>query len=62
LPTHFQAVAMAYRASAVTNIGLSPHKVLFGRPMRLATDWTLMASNPSIPSVQHYAREVDLKL
>jgi hypothetical protein len=53
---------MAYRASAATNIGLSPDEVLFGRPMRLAIDWTLMAGDPSIPGVQEYAREIGPKL
>jgi hypothetical protein len=61
-PTHLQAVALAYRASTTTNTGLSPHEVLFGRPMRLAIDWTLMAGDPTIPSVQHYAREIGPKL
>jgi hypothetical protein len=40
---HLQAVAMAYRASATTNTGISPHEVMVGRPMRLATDWSLSA-------------------
>jgi hypothetical protein len=61
-PTHLQAVALAYRASTATNTGLSPHEVLFGRPMRLAIDWSLMAGDPTIPSVQHYAREIGPKL
>jgi hypothetical protein len=61
-PTHLQAVALAYRASTATNTGLSPHEVLFGRPMRLAIDWSLMAGDPTIPSVQHYAREMGPKL
>jgi hypothetical protein len=61
-PTHLQAVALAYRASTATNTGLSPHEVLFGRPMRLAIDWTLMAGDPTTPSVQHYAREIVPKL
>jgi hypothetical protein len=30
--------------------------------MRLAIDWTLMAGDPTIPSVQHYAREIGPKL
>ena len=59
---HLQAVAMAYRASATTNTGISPYEVIFGRPMRLAIDWSLAAMDDSTPSAVQYAREIGPKL
>jgi hypothetical protein len=53
---------MAYRASETTNTGISPHEVMFRRPMRLATDWSLSAPGPVTPSAVQYAREIGPKL
>jgi hypothetical protein len=43
-----QAIAMAYRAAATTNTGLSPYEVLFGKPMPLSIDWAVLAKEPLI--------------
>jgi hypothetical protein len=53
---------MAYRASATTNTGLSPYEVMFGRPMRLAIDWSLSTPELTTPSAVQYAREIGPKL
>jgi hypothetical protein len=53
---------MAYRASATTNTGISPYEVMFGRPMRLAIDWSLSMPELTTPSVVQYAREIGPKL
>src|SRR5664279_2491865 len=60
--SHLQAVAMAYRATATTNTGLSPHEVIFGRPMPLAIDWSLLAEEPTIPSIEAYMEDIRPKL
>ena len=59
---HLQAVAMAYRASATTNTGLSPYEVIFGRPMKLAIDWSMAAIEDTTPGAVQYAREIGPKL
>jgi hypothetical protein len=59
---HLQAVAMAYRASATTNTGISPYEVMFGRPMRLAIDWSISTPELTTPSAVQYAREIGPKL
>jgi transposase InsO family protein len=61
-PRHLQAIAMAYRAAATTNTGLSPYEVLFGKPMPLSIDWAVLAKEPLTASAEHYAREVGPKL
>jgi transposase InsO family protein len=40
---HLQAVSMAYRASDMTNLGLSQHEIICGQRMTLAVDWSLLA-------------------
>lgn len=60
--THLQAIAMAYRASATTNLGISPHEVLFGKPMTLAIDWGLIGSDEMISSAQAYSASIKPKL
>jgi hypothetical protein len=53
---------MAYRALATTNTGTSPYKVMLGRPMRLAIDWSLSAPEPTTPSAVQYAKKIGPKL
>jgi len=59
---HLQAVAMAYRASDTTNLGLSPHEVIFGQRMTLALDWSLLAEDNTAGSPQAYAAMIRPKL
>src|SRR5208282_4853539 len=47
---HLQAIAMAYRATATTNTGLSPHDVIFGTPMPVALDWGLLVEDSTTPA------------
>jgi transposase InsO family protein len=59
---HLQAVAMAYRATTTTNTGLSPHEVVFGRPMKMNIDWLLPTSETPVTNAEQYAREIAPKL
>jgi transposase InsO family protein len=58
---NLQAVAMGYRASATSNLGLSPFEIIFGRPMTLEVDWGLL-SEDSFSKPQEYAKEIAPKL
>jgi hypothetical protein len=56
---------MAYRATTTTNTGLSPHKIVFGRPMKMkidCIDWLLPTSETPVTSAEQYAREIAPKL
>jgi transposase InsO family protein len=59
---HLSAVAMAYRASATTSLGLSPHEVLFGRAFKFAIDHSLAISELVSSNPQVYAAEIKPKL
>jgi len=59
---HLQAIAMAYRATATTNTGLSPHQVIFGQPMPVALDWGLLVEDSTTPSAEAYMADIRPKL
>ena len=59
---HLSAVSMAYRATATSNLALSPHEVVFGRPMPMPIDHTLAAADPTVPSVDAFAEDIKVKL
>jgi transposase InsO family protein len=58
---HLQAIAKAYRATPTTKTSLSPHKIVFGRPMKIL-DGTLPAADTPVASAEQYAREIAPKL
>jgi len=49
---------MAYRATATTNTGLSPHDVIFGTPMPVALDWGLLVEDSTTPSANAYMADI----
>jgi hypothetical protein len=53
---------MAFRASAITNIGISPFDVIFAKPMSLPIDWSLMQDDPTTQSGDAYIEEIRPKL
>jgi transposase InsO family protein len=55
---HLQAIAMAYRATATTNTGLSPHDVILGTPMPVALDWGLLVEDSTTPSADAYMADI----
>ena len=59
---HLSAVAMAYRATATSNLVLSPHEIIYGRPFPLPIDHTLAAADPTVPSVEAFAEDIKVKL
>ena len=56
------AVAMSYRATATSNLTLSPYEILYGRPMSLPIDYSLLSDDPTVPSVESYAADIKVKL
>jgi hypothetical protein len=58
---HLQAVAMTYRASATTNLHLSPHHVVFRRNMEMAIDES-MTPEKTTNSAEAYYGEIRPKL
>jgi O-acetyl-ADP-ribose deacetylase (regulator of RNase III) len=59
---HLQAVAMAYRASATSSLGLSPYEIMFGRKMNLEIDWGLLAEEAQVSEPEAYAEIIKPKL
>lgn len=59
---HLQAIAMSYRGTATTSIGMSPHEVMYARPFRFAIDWSLMGPDTPGSTPQAYAAEIKPKL
>src|SRR5208282_423382 len=59
---HLQAIAMAYRATATTNTGLSPHDVIFGTPMPIALDWGILVEDSTTPSANAYMADIRPKI
>jgi transposase InsO family protein len=59
---HLQAVAMYYRYSPTTNLGLSPFEIIYGRTVIQNLDWDLVASEPSVLGPQQCAYEKRPKL
>ena len=59
---HVQAVALAYRAAACTNTGLSPHEVVFGSPMPLAIDYSLLDGETISTNLADHAAIIRPKL
>ena len=59
---HLQAVAMSYRGSATSSVGLSPHEIVFGRPFHMAIDYSLATPEVMSTNPQTYATEVKTKL
>jgi O-acetyl-ADP-ribose deacetylase (regulator of RNase III) len=57
---HLQSVALAYRASATSNTHLSPHEVVFGRPMQLPIDYSLHTGNDN--AIHNYMSDIRTKL
>jgi O-acetyl-ADP-ribose deacetylase (regulator of RNase III) len=57
-----QAIATAYRVTPTTNTNLSPHEVVFGRPMKFIVDWTLPTADTPVTSAEQYAQEIAPKL
>ena len=55
---HLQAVAMSYRSSATSSVGLSPHEIIFGRPFRMAIDYSLATPEVMSTNPQAYAPNV----
>jgi transposase InsO family protein len=60
--SHLQAIAMSHRVSATTNLQLSPFEVLYGRPMIMFCNASLLAENDDSPSLTAYRKEVAPKL
>ena len=60
--SHLQAVAMVYRATPTTNVGLSPYEVVFGTQMKLDIDWTVPTSEVVINNLQQYSQQIGPKL
>ena len=59
---HVQAVALAYRAAASTNTGLSPHEIVFGSPMPLAIDYSLLDEETISANLADHAAKILPKL
>ena len=53
---------MADRATATSNTGLSPHDVIFGKPMPIALDRGLLGENSTTPSAEAYMADIRPKL
>ena len=49
---------MAYRSTATTNTGLSPHDVIFGTPMPIALDWSILVEDSTTPSADAYMADI----
>jgi hypothetical protein len=60
--SHLQAIAMSHRGSATTNLQLSPFEVLYGRPMVMFCDASLLTETADSPSLTAYRKEVAPKL
>jgi transposase InsO family protein len=60
--SHLQAIAMSHRGSATTNLQLSPFEVLYGKPMTMFLDASLLAETEDSPSLTVYRNEVAPKL
>jgi hypothetical protein len=60
--SHLQAIAMSHRGSATTNLQVSPFEVLYGRPMIMFCDASLLAETDDSPSLTAYRKEVAPKL
>jgi hypothetical protein len=58
---HLQSVAYSYRASATTNLGLSPFEIIFGHSMNLPIDNSLLPEK-NIVSPQAYSKDIKAKL
>ncbi|HSN23100.1 MAG TPA: RNase H-like domain-containing protein, partial [Methylomicrobium sp.] len=59
---HLQSVAMAYRATPAANTALSPHEIIFGKPMPTSLDWALAPTEQATPGAEQYALEIGPKL
>ena len=59
---HLQAIAMSYRGTATTSVGMAPHEIMFARPFRFAIDWSLMAPDTSEGDLQAYVTNIKPKL
>jgi hypothetical protein len=57
-----QAVAMYYRYAPMTNLGLSPFEIIYGRTMIQNSDWHLTASEPPVLGPHQYFYEIRPKL
>jgi hypothetical protein len=53
---------MSHRSSATCSTGLSPYEVVFGQPMQLFIDHSLLSDKTDSPSLQAYIRDVEQKL
>ena len=59
---HLPAIEMAYRATATSNLELSPHEVLFGRKMVIPVDWSILAEDPAVGDALAYAQAIRPKI
>ena len=59
---HIQSIAYSYRASATTNIALTPFEVVFGRRMALPIDASLDIPEPLPGNPEVYHTEIGAKL
>ena len=59
---HLQSIAYFYRASATTNLILSPFECLFGRRMELRIDHAMGIPEQSIGNTEQYAVDVGQRL
>jgi hypothetical protein len=57
-----QAVAVAYRATPTTSMGLLPHEIVCGRSMKITVDCTLPTADAPVASAEQHAREIAPKL
>jgi hypothetical protein len=60
--SHLQVIAMSHRGSATTNLQLSPFEILYGRPMMMFCDASLLAETEDSPSLTAHRKEVAPKL
>ena len=60
---HVSAVAMAYRATPTSNLGLSPFELhTGGRKMLLPVDWSLLAEDKTLNNALSYIENITPKL
>jgi hypothetical protein len=59
---HLQSIAYSYRASAQTNVVLSPYEIVFGQRMALSIDVSMGAPEATYSNLDAYYTEIGPKL